>query len=67
MIRVDKNIPLPHRYPFAEMDVGDSFEVPAHVKRTAVNVSAKRYGQARGMKFTVRLTPDRKLRCWRVA
>lgn len=65
-MKVEKGIPMPVRYPFAEMEVGDSFEVPENVKRTAVSVSAKRYGDKHGMKFTVRLTPERKFRCWRV-
>lgn len=65
-MKVEKNIPVPRKYPFAEMQVGDSFEVPEGTKRTTVNVAAKRYGMMHNMKFTVRLTPERKLRCWRV-
>jgi len=66
-INVEKGIPMPVKYPFAHMEVGDSFEVPVHVRRTAVNVSAKRYGDKHGMIFTIRLTEDRKLRCWRIS
>lgn len=64
---IDKNVPLPRRFPFADMQVGDSFAVPPDVKRPAVTVAAMRYGRKHGMKFTIRLTPDRSLRCWRVA
>lgn len=63
---IDKGIPLPTKYPFAEMNVGDSFVVPAKVNRSAVNVAAMRFGRKHGMKFTVRLTKDGTLRCWRI-
>jgi hypothetical protein len=66
-ISIDKKVPLPRRFPFEHMQVGDSFAVPHDVKRPAINVAAMRYGRKHGMKFTVRLTPDRSLRCWRVA
>lgn len=64
-MKIDKNIPYPVKYPFADMEVGDSFLVPALVKRSAVTVYAGRYGKEHGMKFTVRVMPDRTLRCWR--
>ena len=66
-MKIEKNIPLPSKYPFADMEIGDSFAVPPHIKRTAVSVSALRYGDKHGMQFTVRLMPDRTLRCWRTA
>lgn len=62
---IDKNIPLPQRWPFPDMQIGDSFIVPEGIKRVTVNVAAKRYGDKHKMRFTVRLTEDRKLRCWR--
>jgi hypothetical protein len=65
--RIDKDVPIPARYPFADMQVGDSFAVPPTIKRQAVAVAALRHGIKHGMKFTVRLTTDRTLRCWRVA
>lgn len=65
-MKIEKNIPLPSKYPFSEMKVGDSFEVPESTKRTTVTVAANRYGRKHGVKFTVRLTPDRTLRCWRI-
>ena len=66
-ISIDKKVPLPVRFPFADMEVGDSFAVPPEVNRPAINVAAMRYGRKHNMKFTVRLTPDRTLRCWRIA
>ena len=62
---IDKNVPLPMRFPFDGMQVGDSFAVPPDVSRPAINVAAMRYGRKHGVKFTVRLMPDRSLRCWR--
>lgn len=65
--RIDKNIPLPQKWPFPDMKVGDSFLVPDDIRRSTINVAAKRYGDKHKMKFTIRLTEDRKLRCWRIA
>ena len=64
--RIEKNIPLPTKFLFARMKVGDSFAVPEGVSRTAVSISALRYSRKHGGKFTVRLMPDRSLRCWRL-
>lgn len=66
-MKIEKNIPLPSKYPFAYMEIGDSFAVPPHIKRAAVTANAMRYGKTHGMQFTVRLMPDRTLRCWRTA
>lgn len=66
-MNIEKGVPLPKRFPFADMEVGDSFAIPAETRRSAVNVAAKRFGVKHGMKFTVRLMPDRSLRCWRIA
>jgi hypothetical protein len=64
-MKVEKNVPLPARYPFDEMEVGDSFAVPPEIARNTVAVAAGRYGDKHAMKFIVRLMPDRTLRCWR--
>lgn len=66
-MKVEDNVPVPTKYPFATMQVGDSFELPEGVKRSTVSVAAHRFSKKHGGKFTVRLTEDRKLRCWRVA
>lgn len=65
-MKVDKNIPLPRKFPFADMKVGDSFAVPTDIKRPAVTVAAMRYGRKHGMKFTVRQVADKTFRCWRI-
>ena len=66
-MEVEKNVPIPARYPFADMAVGDSFALPPEITRTTVTVAAGRYGEKHDMKFTVRRMPDKTLRCWRVA
>jgi hypothetical protein len=65
-MKIEKNVPLPVIYPFAKMEVGDSFAVPSSIRRETVSVAANRYGAKHGMKFTVRLMPNRSYRCWRI-
>ena len=62
---IDKAIPIPNRFPFDKMEVGDSFAIPADVPRTTVNVAARRYGDKHNMKFITRQMPDGTIRCWR--
>jgi len=64
-MKVESNIPMPSKFPFAGMEVGDSFLVPEGVLRATVTVAALRYGRKNGMKFTVRKVPEG-FRCWRV-
>ena len=65
-MKVEKGMPIPNRYPFDEMEVGDSFALPPGVARNTVSVAAGRYGEKHAMKFTVRRMDDKTLRCWRV-
>ena len=65
-VKVDKHIPIPAKFPFKDMQVGDSFAVPPDVKRPAVTVAAMRFGRKHGMKFTVRQVADKTFRCWRI-
>ena len=62
---IDKAIPLPSRFPFEQMEVGDSFAIPPDVQRTTASVAAARYGSKHGMKFITRKMPDGTIRCWR--
>lgn len=64
--KIDSNIPLPSKWPFPDMKVGDSFAVSEKVKRQTIAVAAMRYGKKNGMKFTVRKSLDGNLRCWRI-
>jgi hypothetical protein len=65
-MKIEKNVPIPRKFPFAGMRVGDSFAVPPDVKRPAVTVAAMRFGRKHGMKFTVRQVADKTFRCWRI-
>lgn len=65
-MKIDKQFSIPVKYPFAGMQVGDSFAVPPDVKRPAVTVAAMRFGRKHGMKFTVRQVADKTFRCWRI-
>jgi hypothetical protein len=66
-IKIESGVPIRNKYPFGEMKVNDSFAVPPTIKRTTINVAAKRFGDKHGMKFTVRMVDDRSYRCWRIA
>ena len=75
--KIDKNIPIPKygrgkrpKYPFENMEVGDSFEAGDYSRDIAnsLNGSAKswcRYMNRR-WKFTIRKTLDNKIRIWRI-
>ena len=65
-VEIEKQIPVPKKYPFHQMQVGDSFAVPPDIRRQTVSVAALRYGRNHGMKFVVRMMPDRSYRCWRI-
>lgn len=76
MISIDKGIPVPKnnrgrpaKYPFASMDIGDSFVSDGDGSNTsgckAYN-AARQYGRAHGMKFSGRKEGEGKVRIWRV-
>lgn len=76
MLDIEKNVPVPPgagrvgRYPWAEMEVGDSFFVQAiHGKRAQSTIGTA------GLSWAARNHPDRKFtvrkvdggyRCWRI-
>jgi hypothetical protein len=64
-MKIDKGIPIPNRWPFAEMKPGDSFAIPEGFQRQSVAVAAMRYGKKHKMKFSTRKMPDNTYRCWR--
>ncbi len=70
-ITIDHNVPFPNkaeRFPFADMQVGDSFLIPGDESRQQVRAAAINYGNKSGQVFkvTIRRT-DAGLRCWRIA
>jgi hypothetical protein len=68
-IKVDKGVPLPSnitgvgKYPWEDMEVGDSFLFPPDVKSSAA-YSVSRHQKRKGRDYVVRATPQG-LRCWR--
>lgn len=64
-MKIEKNRPLPSKYPFGDMEVGDSFVLPKDIKRQTVSVAAMRYGRQTGKTFTIRKVPEG-FCCWRL-
>ena len=81
MIPIDKNIPIPRKrgekskYPFFEMEVGDSFEVQvsnttpekmaASIRNCYHNI-CRNNKDFKSRKFTIRVMSNTSVRCWRV-
>jgi len=70
MFKIEKNVPLASSgnrgaYPFAGLDVGDSFAVPIELWNS-VRVLANTNGKALGRKFTVR-RDGAQVRVWRLS
>lgn len=71
MFKIEKNVPMPEylrmrrsRYPFNEMEIGDSFF--AGESRGKVASAAHTYGKKHGLRFSMRSEGDG-FRVWRVA
>lgn len=74
MYQIEKNVPMPpivrmSGYPFAQMEVGDSFLVPfdgddEQKVRARVATAASTFGKDHGGKFSVRVLQDG-VRVWR--
>ena len=65
---IDKNVPMPkthqsEKYPFAKMEVGDSFFSENKAAQSSAHVFARR---RKGMKFVTR-AEGQGIRIWRVA
>ncbi len=83
MFEIEKGVPIPaarpagkggrdSKYPFRELETGDSFVVPingdaAEARRLRVNLMTRcnKYGKSMGRRFTTRLVPEG-VRVWRV-
>lgn len=72
MYKIQKNIPIPAKkpqgrkqvYPFARMEVGDSFVVPLSKSKSLAS-SINKYAKSLGMKFTRRVL-GKEVRVWRI-
>jgi len=61
---IEKGVPIPGRFPFGQMEVGDSFVITT--KRSTAAVAARRYGDKHKMKFVTRKMDNGAIRIWRV-
>jgi hypothetical protein len=66
--KIEKGIPFQKRsiYPFSDMEVGDSFEVPEADGRK-VRQAASIYAVNHGIKFSCRIQKSRAIRVWRIS
>ena len=70
MYTIEKNVPIPEnrgrlsKYPFGEMELGDSFVVEKE-KMNTIRTNCSTYGKSHKKKFVVRKDGD-KIRCWRI-
>lgn len=72
MFEIIKNADLPKqrqgspKYPFAELEVGDAFDVPSEMSRK-VRSASSHWAKNNGRKLTCRELPDGSLRVYRAA
>lgn len=75
MVNVSNDIPFPGRttrngrpakYPWATMEVGDSFPVELG-RLSVVRACADGYGRRHGREYRVEKLPSGEFRCWRIA
>jgi hypothetical protein len=69
MLKIDKNVPYQperprNRYPFAQMECGDSIFVPAPTSYSA-RVAAYRYAKLHNVRFASQID-EKGVRIWRV-
>lgn len=74
MYNIDKNVQMslktelkvrPRKYPFAEMDVGDSFQITPE-EREKVRTACYNEGIRKKKLFKVGKDMDGNIRCWRL-
>lgn len=71
VFKIEKNIEISSRvrgvikYPFAQMDVGDSFSAP-HTAAANIRAAAFSFGKRSGFRFSTRKDGDQ-VRVWRIA
>ena len=66
-MKIEKGLQIPerNRYPFADMEVGDSIFFPDAGHRSKPAEAAKKYSQRHDVKFSMRQVDDG-LRIWRI-
>ena len=66
---IERGLPMPPprtKYPFLEMEVGDSFAAPL-ASRNIISSRASSIGARHGREFVSRKISDGQVRVWRVA
>lgn len=66
--KIEKGVPIPggrHKYPFAQMEIGDSFEVTGEDMRKIYS-AASNSGGRHGRSYRTRVT-ENGIRVWRTA
>lgn len=69
--QIERGVPMPAvrssgaKYPFADMEVGDSFTAP-EIERTRISGACQNKARQGDKKFTIRKTGDGFIRVWRV-
>ena len=66
--KIETDVPVPPifaRYPFAQMQLGDSFVMPQEQVSKARN-AASAFARKRGVKFLFRRVDNDTFRCWRI-
>jgi hypothetical protein len=63
-VQIEKGRSIPGTYPFAQMEVGDSFRVPDGIKRGTIRIAAIRFSKKTGARFVFRSTEEG-FYCWR--
>lgn len=65
-MKIDKNVPMPgaaNKYPFRDMEVGDSFLVDGDAVKTRGAATA--WGKVNNKRFSLKNTAEG-YRCWRI-
>lgn len=71
MFEIEKNVArvkvnVRTKYPFVNMEVGDSFSMPAEGREKVITASHS-FARANGRKFSTLKQPDGTYRCWRIS
>lgn len=68
MLPINPDTPPPPgpRYPFGDLQAGQSFDLPPGGSINGLRAAASRYGKRTGRRFTIRTLPGNIVRCWRL-
>lgn len=68
VIKIEQGIPFPGKYPLSQLEVGDSFLVPASSNvKTLRNIISNRHKRNPKVRFTVQKQKNGRYRVWRTA